>query len=134
MLRGDKRWLAAGLLIIAGAAVFVALRPSGKRDALTHAETIRELPRAAHASPSSGRFEFRLDPGAHPDLDTRNVRRPWRLAGEASIDETGRLQAATWIELRRWPTNDTTASIDRRRDGPRDRFTEKTSKPCEPPP
>jgi len=38
MLRGDKRWLAAGLLIIAGAVLFVALRPSGKHDALTRAE------------------------------------------------------------------------------------------------
>jgi hypothetical protein len=38
MLRGDKRWLTAGLLVVmAGAAIF-ALRPAGKRDAAPRAE------------------------------------------------------------------------------------------------
>jgi HEAT repeat protein len=38
MFRGDKRWLVAGLLVVAGAGLFFALRPSGKRDGLTRAE------------------------------------------------------------------------------------------------
>lgn len=70
-------------------------------EALAHAETVRELPGAAIGSSPCRRFEFRVDPARHADLDTVSVRRPWRLAGETFIDDDGLVRAATWIHLPR---------------------------------
>lgn len=53
------------------------------------------------------RWEFRVDPALHPEIYGSSQRRPLRLAGDAWIDDDGRLRRVTWTRLRRrrprWP-------------------------------
>jgi hypothetical protein len=57
---------------------------------------------------SCRRWEFRVDPALHPEISASGwKRRPLRLAGDAWIDDEGRLRRVTWTRLRRrrsrWP-------------------------------
>jgi len=85
MLRGDKRWLTAGLLVVmAGAAIF-ALRPAGKRDA---------APRAEADGPGLRPRDYPSAPPDPPEVVARRVAAWRRLVPALSVEAEKRLGRA----------------------------------------
>jgi hypothetical protein len=70
-------------------------------EALRYAEETVDRGTADVHGAECRRWEFRVDPAGRPDLQAGRRTRPLRVAGDAFIDEEGRIRRATWTTLRR---------------------------------
>jgi hypothetical protein len=73
-------------------------------EALVHADEATARGEDVVRGAACQRWEFRVDPALHHELHDRasgSERRSLRLAGDAWIDDDGRLRRVTWTRLRR---------------------------------